>query len=280
MEDKHLLLVKGGVVISSLLLIDILFFQIKYLSVIFSVLVLALFIYLYIKNNSYFNASPERPFENKGAQVEQEIQTTFLKISNLLIQQTNIVDNEINRANTLIKDAAVGISESFKHLKNLSDDQNSMLNTVIENHRGAVDEEGTTFESFVHDSNETLENFVQVIITTSKQSLEAMSFTDDMSNQLEGIFKLLGQVESLANRGDLLIGISTSGNSKNVINAFKVGREMGCKTLGFSGRDGGAMNEYSDINLIVPSDNTPRIQEMHILFGHTICQLIDDAFDD
>jgi len=88
------------------------------------------------------------------------------------------------------------------------------------------------------------------------------------------------QVESLANRGDLLIGISTSGNSKNVINAFKVGREMGCKTLGFSGRDGGAMNEYSDINLIVPSDNTPRIQEMHILFGHTICQLIDDAFDD
>jgi len=203
MEDKHLLFVKAGVVISSLLLIDILFFQIKYLSVIFSVLVLALFIYLYIKNNSHFIASPEKPFENKDVQVEQEIQSTFLKISHLLIQQTNIVDNEINRANTLIKDAAVGISESFKHLKKLSDDQNSMLNTVIENHRGAVDE-GTTFESFVHDSNETLENFVQVIITTSKQSLEAMSFTDDMSNQLEGIFKLLGQVESLASQTNLL----------------------------------------------------------------------------
>ena len=87
------------------------------------------------------------------------------------------------------------------------------------------------------------------------------------------------QVESLANKGDLLIGISTSGNSKNVINAFKTGRELGCNILGFSGKDGGEMNDLCDVNLIVPSDDTPRIQEMHILFGHTICQLIDIAFD-
>ena len=86
------------------------------------------------------------------------------------------------------------------------------------------------------------------------------------------------QVESLANKGDLLLGISTSGNSKNVINALKLGQEMGCKTLGFSGRDGGSMNDVCDVNLVVPSDNTPRIQEMHILFGHTICQIIDDNF--
>ena len=84
------------------------------------------------------------------------------------------------------------------------------------------------------------------------------------------------QVESLASKGDLIIGISTSGNSKNVINALKVGRELGCKTLGLSGRDGGEMNNVCDINLVVPSDNTPRIQEMHILFGHTICQIIDN----
>ena len=86
------------------------------------------------------------------------------------------------------------------------------------------------------------------------------------------------QVESLANKGDLLLGISTSGNSKNVISALKLGQELGCKTLGFSGRDGGNMNEVCDINLVVPSDNTPRIQEMHILFGHTICQIIDNNF--
>ena len=86
------------------------------------------------------------------------------------------------------------------------------------------------------------------------------------------------QVESLASAGDVIIGISTSGNSKNVISALKLGQEMGCKTVGLTGRDGGAMNDVCDINLVVPSDNTPRIQEMHILFGHTICQIIDNNF--
>jgi len=84
------------------------------------------------------------------------------------------------------------------------------------------------------------------------------------------------QVEALANKGDLLIGISTSGNSANVISALTLAKTMGCATLGFSGKDGGKMNEVCDINLVVPSDNTPRIQEMHILFGHTLCQIIDD----
>ena len=88
------------------------------------------------------------------------------------------------------------------------------------------------------------------------------------------------QVEALANKGDLLLGISTSGNSKNVINAFKIGREMGCKIIGFSGRDGGLMNEYCDVNLVVPSNDTPRIQEMHILFGHTMCHIIDAAYEE
>ncbi len=84
------------------------------------------------------------------------------------------------------------------------------------------------------------------------------------------------QVEALANEGDLLIGISTSGNSANVISALKAAKELGCTTIGFSGRDGGKMNEVCDVNLVVPSDNTPRIQEMHILFGHTLCQIIDN----
>lgn len=86
------------------------------------------------------------------------------------------------------------------------------------------------------------------------------------------------QVEALVNKGDLLIGISTSGNSANVISALTLAKELGCSTLGFSGRDGGKMNEVCDVNLVVPSDDTPRIQEMHILFGHTMCQIIDEAF--
>ncbi len=86
------------------------------------------------------------------------------------------------------------------------------------------------------------------------------------------------QVEALANQGDLLIAISTSGNSPNIIKAITTARELGCHTIGLSGRDGGAMSDSCDFNIIVPSDDTPRIQEMHILIGHTICQAIDDAF--
>lgn len=117
---------------------------------------------------------------------------------------------------------------------------------------------------------------------TERRGLPGIALTTDTS-ALTAIANDYGydrvfdrQVESLAKKGDLLIGISTSGNSKNIINALKVAKELGCKTLGLTGRDGGAMNELCDINLVVPSNNTPRIQEMHILFGHTICQIIDN----
>jgi len=87
------------------------------------------------------------------------------------------------------------------------------------------------------------------------------------------------QVEALAKEDDLLIGISTSGNSKNVNNALKVAKDLGCRTIGLSGRDGGGMNELCDVNIIIPSDDTPRIQEMHILIGHIMCQAVDDSLN-
>jgi D-sedoheptulose 7-phosphate isomerase len=86
------------------------------------------------------------------------------------------------------------------------------------------------------------------------------------------------QVDALANKGDLLIGISTSGNSQNIINAFTLAKEIGCTTLGMSGKGGGEMNHSCDLNLVIPSDDTPRIQEMHILVGHILCQAVDNAF--
>jgi D-sedoheptulose 7-phosphate isomerase len=87
------------------------------------------------------------------------------------------------------------------------------------------------------------------------------------------------QVEALANKDDVLIGISTSGTSDNVISALKLAKELGCKTIGFSGKGGGELKSLCDVNLLVPAEDTPRIQEMHILIGHTICHLIDLAFD-
>jgi D-sedoheptulose 7-phosphate isomerase len=88
------------------------------------------------------------------------------------------------------------------------------------------------------------------------------------------------QVEALANKDDVVIGISTSGSSDNVISALKLAKERGCKTIGLSGRDGGDMNTLCNVNLVVPAEDTPRIQEMHIVIGHTVCHLIDLAFKD
>lgn len=86
------------------------------------------------------------------------------------------------------------------------------------------------------------------------------------------------QVEALGRVGDLFIGISTSGNSQGILNAFEAATKLGCKTLGLSGRDGGKMTGLCDLNIIVPSNVTARIQEMHILIGHILCKAADDVF--
>ena len=83
-------------------------------------------------------------------------------------------------------------------------------------------------------------------------------------------------LEACGRKGDVLVAISTSGNSPNVLKALKKAKALGIKTIGFSGREGGEMNNICDIILKAPSDDTPRIQEAHILFGHIICQLIEE----
>lgn len=85
------------------------------------------------------------------------------------------------------------------------------------------------------------------------------------------------QVEALAKKGDVLFGISTSGNSANVLKAAASARERGCAIIGLSGRDGGKLNEICDINLVMPSSDTPRIQELHILIIHILCDIIEQA---
>ena len=80
-----------------------------------------------------------------------------------------------------------------------------------------------------------------------------------------------------AKKGDVLVGISTSGNSQNVVKAFEKAKEMGIQTLSMTGAGGGKMKELADICLNVPSTDTPRIQEAHIMVGHIICELVETA---
>ncbi len=85
-------------------------------------------------------------------------------------------------------------------------------------------------------------------------------------------------VKGIGNKGDVLIGLSTSGNSTNIINAFEVARAKGMVTIGFTGATGGKMKDISDHLVNVPSTDTPRIQESHIMLGHIICQLVEARY--
>lgn len=83
-------------------------------------------------------------------------------------------------------------------------------------------------------------------------------------------------VKGIGKRGDVLVGLSTSGNSVNIINAMKQANEMGIVTVGFTGAGGGPMKEHVTHLINIPSTDTPRIQESHIMVGHIICQLVEE----
>jgi D-sedoheptulose 7-phosphate isomerase len=114
-----------------------------------------------------------------------------------------------------------------------------------------------------------------------RPSIPSLALTTDTSN-LTAIGNDYGydyvfsrQLEGMGQEGDLFIGISTSGNSKNIVNAFISAKKKGITTVALVGRDGGEMAKIADISLIVPSDSTPRIQESHILIGHILCDIIE-----
>jgi D-sedoheptulose 7-phosphate isomerase len=83
------------------------------------------------------------------------------------------------------------------------------------------------------------------------------------------------QLEALAKKNDVCIGISTSGKSSNVTKALEKGKIIGCKTIALTGKDGGDLIEFADVAIVIPSDVTSRIQEMHIFIGHIICHLVE-----
>ena len=87
------------------------------------------------------------------------------------------------------------------------------------------------------------------------------------------------QIEGLGSKGDVLIGISTSGNSINVLNALKSAKNIGINTIGLLGNGGGKAKKIVDNSIIIPSKTTARIQEMHILVGHILCDLIENGLN-
>ena len=122
---------------------------------------------------------------------------------------------------------------------------------------------------FVHDRRA----LPAIALTTDTSALTAIGndygYDDVFSRQVEG----------LCREGDVLIAISTSGNSDNVLKAVDAAHRVGASVIGLSGKSGGALDAKADVSLVVPSDVTARIQEMHIVIGHLICALVEAHLD-
>jgi D-sedoheptulose 7-phosphate isomerase len=115
-----------------------------------------------------------------------------------------------------------------------------------------------------------------------RKALNAIALTTDTSiltaigNDYEFGKIFSRQVEAICNRNDVVIGISTSGKSINVINGIKKAKELNAKTIALTGCDGGELKKIVDVCICIPSFSTPRIQEMHITIGHIICEIVED----
>jgi len=114
-----------------------------------------------------------------------------------------------------------------------------------------------------------------------RRSLPAIALSTDtsiltsLSNDYGFEIVFAKQIEGLGRSGDIAFGISTSGNSRNVLEGLEKGKELGCRTIGLLGCDGGRIAEIVDLSIIVPCKATPRIQESHITIGHILCSLIE-----
>ena len=119
-----------------------------------------------------------------------------------------------------------------------------------------------------------------------RKSLPVLALTTDtsvltaISNDFGYDYCFEKQIEAFTRKDDVVFGLSTSGNATNVINALKLAGKIGAKTIGFTGRDGGMIKDIVDVCLMVPSSDTPRIQECHITIGHILCSIIENELFD
>jgi D-sedoheptulose 7-phosphate isomerase len=178
-----------------------------------------------------------------------------------------------------IDDHASVISSLANHLSEIEQMANLVIHTLKTGKKILLMGNGGSAGDAQHIAAELVGRF-----SKERRGLPAIALTTDTSiltsvgNDYGYEYIFSRQVEALANADDLVIGISTSGNSNNVLQALRTAKSLGCKTVALLGKDGGGIKNIVDLPLIVPSANTARIQEVHILIGHIICEIVDLAF--
>ncbi len=181
-------------------------------------------------------------------------------VENTLIEISNNFNNLSNNYSYEIKDVSDIIIQSLNNGKKIM---------FCGNGGSAADSQHLSAE-LVGRYQKKRKAIASISLTTDTSAITAIGNDFDFNE----IFSR--QIEAIGESGDILYAISTSGNSKNIINAVKVAKWLEIKTIGVTGQDGGELNSLCDKIIKVPSSSTDRIQEMHIAIGHIICKQIED----
>lgn len=165
------------------------------------------------------------------------------------------------------------------HLSTINDIANLLIESLRAGNKILFFGNGGSAADSQHIAGELVGKFRRV-----RKAMPAIALTTDTSiltsigNDFGYDYVFARQIEGLGQPGDVAIGISTSGNSPNVLRALQAARDIGMATVGFTGESGGQMQDYVDICFHAPSDSTPRIQEVHITAGHIICEMVEKTF--
>lgn len=186
--------------------------------------------------------------------IKKEIQKIFLESSNTIESSTLLT--------TDIENTVKIITSSFRKGKKL---------VIFGNGGSAADAQHIAAE-FVGRFQKKRKSLPAIALTTDSSILTSIG------NDFSFDYVFSRQVEGLVNSGDVVMGISTSGNSVNVINALKSAKAKNAKTISILGHNGGKIKKFSDIAIIVNSSSTPRIQEVHRIIYHIICELVEKNF--
>jgi D-sedoheptulose 7-phosphate isomerase len=185
-----------------------------------------------------------------------------------------------------------------KHIKNDLNESINLLQDTINHHLPNIEKIAQVFINCLKKGNKILlfgnggsasdaEHIAAELIgrfEKNRRALAALSLTTNTSNitaiandfGFENVFSK--QIEGLAKKGDVAVGISTSGNSRNIIKGILTAKHMGLTTVCLTGGKGGQLAKISDVSLIINSSRTCRIQELHITISHIICSLVENAF--
>ncbi|MCP3661086.1 MAG: D-sedoheptulose 7-phosphate isomerase [Gammaproteobacteria bacterium] len=172
---------------------------------------------------------------------------------------------------------SINVKQSFLEKNNLSEVIDLIIETITNKNKLLICGNGGSATNAQHFSAELVGRY-----KLDRKSLPAIALTTD-SSIITAIGNDYGysevfsrQIEGLGNINDVLFAISTSGNSPNLLRAIEEAKNNNINVIGLLGKDGGKMKEICDLSIIIPSDNTPRIQELHIMVIHIICEILED----